>query len=172
MPRTAGDPGREGPVHDHVDWLGVDVVGDDFGVFAEKVKDCVGGGVPGDLLSISSPNIGNAGDVKGKGDYVGHFDDCPVHAFGEFTEILEGDGFFCVVHDGCFPDARGKLCSETRERLRSIHLWESQRGHVTDNLLINKESKKGYLSADDTMTSPKRIDTTGHTFRTKTAVSR
>ena len=104
--------------------------------------------------------------------YVGHLDNSPVHAFGEFTEILEGDGFFCVVHDGCFPDARGKLCSETRERLRSIHLWKSQRGHVTDNLAINKESKKGYLSADDTMTSPKRIDTTGHTFRTKTAVSR
>lgn len=39
------------PIHDHVDWLGVDVVGDDFGVFAEKVKDCVGGGVPGDLSS-------------------------------------------------------------------------------------------------------------------------
>jgi len=47
-----GRGGRGGggiPVHDHVNWLGVDFVRYDFGVLSKELEDSIRSRIPGDL---------------------------------------------------------------------------------------------------------------------------
>lgn len=131
-----------------MDRLRIDIIRYNLGILAEKVKYRISSRIPRNLMS----------GITATGKYIGHFDDCPVLAFSEFTEILEGNRVLCIVNCS-LADPRGELSSETRKRWRrKIGITKrsrirKSRDHVTDE-----------LSTDNAGTSSQSIDTASYTF--------
>jgi len=155
------------PIHDHVDWLGVDFVGNDFGVFAEKVKDCIRGRVPGDL----SVNLVTRWGVRGRSTFV-ILTTAQSMRLASLLRSWKGIVSFASSMTVVSP-IPGVNCVPRRGRDCGVYISGNRNVAMLLTIYhLNTIRRWGiYLSADDTMAGTEWVNATRHTFRTKTTIS-